>query len=96
MLPFGPKPHTTYMGSHTDMHVKSLGFQVSTNGTSWIHFLILFILHWVYLNNYCIDWIHFRYYVVIDQNIAFLVANSCKATIRNKNIIGANVVEDII
>jgi hypothetical protein len=42
----------------------------------------------------CIDWINVCY-TVTDQNIAFLVPDSCWATERNGNSISADVTDDV-
>ena len=44
----------------------------------------------------CINWITFLLYMVIDQNIPFLVADSCRVMLRNVNSISMNMIDDII
>ena len=46
----------------------------------------------------CTDWLHFCYIhcTFTDQNIAFLVPGSCRATVRNGNCIRADLTEDTI
>ena len=52
------------------------------------------ILHWFYLSSQTA--LTGYLYTITDQNIAFLVPGSCRATIRNGNSISADVVENTI
>ena len=54
-----------------------------------------FILHLFYLSSQiALTGYIFVIYMVTDQNIAFLVPDSCRATERNSNSISADVTDD--
>ena len=62
----------------------------------YIAWIIIFILHLFYLRNQIALTGYFLLYAATDQDIAFLVPDSCRTTIRNGKSIDADFSENII